>query len=51
MTDTSIFGELIQAKKPLKVKTTKVKPCKSFETWVKYMQFKNKTKIQVPSEI
>ena len=51
MTDTSIFGELIQAKRPLKVRTTKVKTCKSFETWVKYMQFKNKTKIQVPSEI
>jgi hypothetical protein len=51
MTDTSIFGELIQAKQPLKLKTTKVKTCKTFETWVKYMQFKNKTKIQVPSQI
>jgi hypothetical protein len=51
MTDTNIYGLIIQAKQPLKVKTTKVKPCKTFETWVKYMQFKNKTKIQVPSQI
>lgn len=50
MTDSIIFGQLIEPKKPIKFKTTIAKPCKSFEVWVRFHQMKNKTKIRLSNE-
>ena len=50
MTDSIIFGQLIEPKKPIKFKTTIAKPCKSFEVWVRYMQLKERVKIKLVTE-
>lgn len=50
MNDSTIFGQLIESIKPIKFKTTIVKPCKSFEVWVRFHQMKNKTKIKLSNE-
>lgn len=50
MTDSIIFGQLIEPIKPIKFKTTIAKPCKSFEVWVRYMQLKERVKIKLVTE-
>lgn len=50
MTDSIIFGQLIEPKKQIRFKTTIAKPCKSFEVWVRFHQMKNKTKIRLSNE-
>jgi hypothetical protein len=47
MNDSTIFGQLIKPKKVVKLNTTIAKPCKSFELWVRYMQIKQRVKIQL----
>jgi hypothetical protein len=47
MSESTIFGELITPKEVVKINTTIAKPCKSFELWVRYMQIKNRVKIQL----
>jgi hypothetical protein len=51
MTDSIIFGQLITPIKPIKFKTTIAKPCKSFEVWVRYMQLKERIKIQLQNNL
>lgn len=50
MTDSIIFGQLIEPKKAIKFKTTITKECNSFEVWVRFHQMKNKTKIRLSNE-
>jgi hypothetical protein len=47
MNDTTIFGQLITPKEVVKINTTISKECKSFELWVRYMQIKNRVRIQL----
>ena len=47
MNDSTIFGQLIQPKEVVKLNTTIAKPCKSFELWVRYMQIKQRVRIQL----
>jgi hypothetical protein len=47
MSESTIFGQLITPKEVVKINTTIAKPCKSFELWVRYMQIKNRVKIQL----
>jgi hypothetical protein len=47
MSDSTIFGQLIKPKKVVKLNTTIAKECKSFELWVRYMQIKNRIRIQL----
>lgn len=51
MTDSIIFGQLIEPKKPIKFKTTIAKECKSFEVWVRYMQLKERVKIKLSNDL
>ena len=51
MTDSIIFGQLIEPKKPIKFKTTIAKECKSFEVWVRYMQLKERVRIQLQNNL
>jgi hypothetical protein len=50
MSDSAIFGQLIQPKEVVKINTTIVKKCKSFELWVRYMQIKNRVRIQLSNQ-
>jgi hypothetical protein len=47
MSDSAIFGQLIKPKEVVKLNTTIAKECKSFELWVRYMQIKNRVRIQL----
>ena len=47
MNDTTIFGQLIQPKEVVQLNTTIAKECKSFELWVRYMQIKQRVRIQL----
>ena len=47
MSESTIFGELIKPKEVVKLNTTIAKPCKSFELWVRYMQIRNRVRIQL----
>jgi hypothetical protein len=47
MSESSIFGQLITPKEVVKLNTTIAKECKSFELWVRYMQIKNRVRIQL----
>jgi hypothetical protein len=47
MSESTIFGQLITPKEVVKLNTTIAKECKSFELWVRYMQIKNRVKIQL----
>lgn len=51
MNDSIIFGQLITPIIPIKFKTTIAKPCKSFEVWVRYMQIKERVKIQLQNNL
>lgn len=51
MNDSVIFGQLITPIEPIKFKTTIAKPCKSFEVWVRYMQIKERVKIQLSNDL
>ena len=51
MTDSIIFGQLIEPKKQIRFKTTIAKPCKSFEVWVRYMQLKERVRIQLQNNL
>jgi hypothetical protein len=50
MNDSTIFGQLIKPKEVVKINTTIAKPCKSFELWVRYMQIKQRVKIQLSNQ-
>jgi hypothetical protein len=50
MSDSAIFGQLITPKKVVKLNTTIVKECKSFELWVRYMQIKQRVRIQLSNQ-
>jgi hypothetical protein len=50
MNDSTIFGQIIQPKEVVKINTTIVKECKSFELWVRYMQIKNRIRIQLSNQ-
>jgi hypothetical protein len=50
MSESSIFGQLIQPKEVVKLNTTIAKECKSFELWVRYMQIKNRVRIQLSNQ-
>jgi hypothetical protein len=47
MSESSIFGQLITPKEVVKLNTTIAKECKSFELWVRYMQIRNRVRIQL----
>jgi hypothetical protein len=47
MSDSAIFGQLITPQEVVKLNTTIVKKCKSFELWVRYMQIKHRVRIQL----
>lgn len=51
MNDSTIFGQLIEPVNPIKFTTTIAKPCKSFEVWVRYMQLKQRVKIQLQNDL
>jgi hypothetical protein len=51
MNDTTIFGQLITPKEVVKINTTIAKECKSFELWVRYMQIKNRVRIQLTNAL
>jgi hypothetical protein len=50
MNDSEIFGQLITPKEVVKINTTIVKKCKSFELWVRYMQINNRVRIQLSNQ-
>jgi hypothetical protein len=50
MSESVIFGQLIQPKEVVKLNTTIAKECKSFELWVRYMQIKNRVRIQLSNQ-
>jgi hypothetical protein len=50
MSESSIFGQLIQPKEVIKLNTTIAKECKSFELWVRYMQIKHRVRIQLSNQ-
>ena len=50
MSDSAIFGQLITPKEVVKINTTIAKECKSFELWVRYMQIKQRVRIQLSNE-
>jgi hypothetical protein len=50
MSESSIFGQLIKPKEVVKLNTTIAKECKSFELWVRYMQIKNRVRIQLSNQ-
>jgi hypothetical protein len=50
MSESSIFGELIKPKEVVKLNTTIAKECKSFELWVRYMQIKQRVRIQLSNQ-
>jgi hypothetical protein len=51
MNDSAIFGQLITPKQVVKINTTIVKQCKSFELWVRYMQIKQRVRIQLENSL
>jgi hypothetical protein len=50
MSESTIFGQLIKPKEVVKINTTIAKECKSFELWVRYMQIKNRVRIQLSNQ-
>jgi hypothetical protein len=50
MSESTIFGELITPQKVVKLNTTIAKECKSFELWVRYMQIKQRVRIQLSNQ-